>query len=278
MPTYIKTGYWRKYCQDCPGPKGYLNLDSLIESLAVPGPTGPEGPQGPVGPGGSINDLYYGSFIFDSVTALTSAIPNSSSTAAIQVTSTANFFSPGYMKIGDEVIGYTGTTPTSFTGITRGVASSSASSHSIGAQVSQAQYTAANVLAQVKLDETHLSNGVTLSGVGDINLVNAGLYNFQFSIQFENFGNDYDDVAVWFRVNGNPIAKTASYATIAQKHSGAPGAIIMTINYFHPCNPGDIISLMWANDQGTAAITSIPPTGSIPQSPGVIFTVNRVGA
>lgn len=253
--------------------KKYKQLCCLIENI----PQGPPGPPGPEGPAGSINDLYYGSFIFDSVTALTTAIPNPSSTAAIQVTDTTGFPDSGYMKIGVEIIGYTGKTATSFTGITRGLGTSSASSHAIGSAVSQAQWTAANVAAQVKIDEQDLSNGVSLSGVGDITIANAGVYNIQFSIQFENFGNDYDDVTAWFRVNGNPIAKSASYSTISQSHAGAPGAIIMTVNIFHTAAPGDVMSLMWQNDQGTAAITSFPPSGSIPQSPGVILTVNRIG-
>lgn len=235
------------------------------------------GPPGPAGPPGAITNLYYGSFIFDSVTSLTSAIPNPSSTANINVVGTTGFASPGYMKIGNEIIGYTGKTATSFTGITRGLGNSTASSHPISSQVSQSQWTLADIATQVKIDETALSNGVTLSGIGDITIVNAGVYNIQFSVQFENFGNDYDDVAVWFRLNGNPVTKSASHSTIAQSHGGSPGALIMTVNIFENCSAGDVISLMWYNKEGTAAITSIPPSGSVPQSPGVILTVNKIG-
>lgn len=251
-------------------------LSCQLCNVGIPGPQGPQGPQGPPGPAGSLEDAYHGSFIFDFLTALTTAIPNPSSTSAIQVTDTTGFAAPGYIKIGKEIIRYTGKTATTFTGITRGVATSSASSHSIGSTVTQAQWSAANTPAQVKIDETELSNGVTLSGLGDVTIVNAGVYNIQFSIQFENFGNDYDDVAVWFIANGNPIAKTASHSTITQSHGGQPGALIMTVNIFYTAAPGDVISLMWLNVEGTAAITSISPVGSVPQSPGVIFTVNRI--
>jgi hypothetical protein len=234
------------------------------------------GPQGPPGPAGSLTDAYHGAFIFNFVTDLTSDIPNPSSTAAIQVTDTTGFPSSGYIKIGKEIIGYTGKTATTFTGITRGVATSSGSSHSIGSAVSQAQWAAANTPTQVKIDETELSNGVTLSGLGNVTIANAGVYNIQFSVQFENFGNDYDDAAVWFMANGNPIAKSASHSTITQSHGGQPGALIMTVNIFYTAASGDVISLMWTNVEGTAAITSIPSVGSVPQSPGVIFTVNRI--
>lgn len=244
----------------------------------INGINGSSGSSGTSGAAGSIANLYYGSFIFDSTTPITAAIPNPSSTAAIQVTSTTGFPASGYIKIGNEIIGHTGKTATSFTGIIRGVATSSASSHSIGSVVSQAQWQAANVASQVIVDETDLSNGVTLSGLGNITVANPGTYNIQFSIQFENFGNDYDDVTVWFKVNGNNITKSASYSTISQSHAGSPGAIIMTVNIFYTCVGGEVFSLMWLNDQGTAAITSFPPVGTtVPQSPGIILTVNKIG-
>lgn len=221
--------------------------------------------------------LFYGSFIFDSNTTLTADIVNPSTTADIQVVSTTGFGDSGYIKIGNEIIGYTAKTATSFVGITRGVSSSSPTSHSIGDYVTQAQWNPALTPAQVILDETVLSNGVTLSGVGDITVVSAGTYNFQFSIQFENFGNDYGDVVAWFKLNGNNIPKSASYFTISQSHSSTPGAIIMTVNIFHTCSAGDIISLWWRNGEGLSCITSIAPVdGTIPQSPGVIFTVNQL--
>ena len=194
------------------------------------------------------------------------------------MTDTTGFPASGYIKIGNEIIGYTGKTATSFTGITRGLGTSTASGHAIGSAVTQAQWEPANTPVQVKIDETELTNGVTLSGLGDITVTNPGVYNIQFSIQFENFGNDYDDVAVWFRVNGTAIPKTASHSTIAQSHGGAPGALIMTVNIFYTCVGGEVFSLMWQNAEGTAAITSLPPTGGIPQSPGVILTVNKIGS
>lgn len=258
------------------GTSGLNGVNGTSGTSGTAGTSGTTGLSGTSGTSGVATNLFYGSFIFDSVTALTSAIPNPSSTATIQVVSTTGFPSSGYVKIGTEIIGYTGKTATTFTGITRGVATSSATSHSIGAAVSQAQWAAANTAVQVKVDETDLSNGVTLNGVGDVTIANAGVYNIQFSIQFENFGNDYDDVTAWFRVNGNAIAKSSSYSTISQAHAGSPGAVIMTVNIFYTAAPGDVISLMWQNDQGTATITSFPPSGSIPQSPGVILTVNKI--
>lgn len=235
------------------------------------------GPPGPPGPAGSLTDTYHGAFIFDSSTTLTAGM-NSNTTAPIQVVSTSGFNAPGYMRIGREIIGYTGISGNTFTGITRGVASSGGSTHNIGDSIAQAQWTAANVPKQVILDQTDLSNGVTLNPLtGDVTIVNAGTYNLQFSIQFENFSNDVEDAIVWFRVNGNNIPKTASYVTTPTIHGGTPGATLMTVNIFYTLAANDVVSLEWTSNQGKTAITSIPPVGTtIPQSPGVIFTINRI--
>jgi len=53
-------------------------------------------------------------------TTLTTAVPSASSTADIDVVSTTGFAASGTIVIGSEIITYSGTTATSFTGITRG--------------------------------------------------------------------------------------------------------------------------------------------------------------
>jgi hypothetical protein len=246
------------------------------------GTTGTSGTSGTSGVSGSSGTsgvaLYYGSFIFNSATTLTAGM-NSNSTLPIQVASTTGFFSPGYIRIGAEIIAYTGIAGNTFTGITRGVAGSNGANHSIGAGVSQAQYTPAGVPKQVLLDETDLSNGVTLNPLtGDVTIANAGVYNLQFSAQLENFSNDVEDAIIWFTVNGVDVPKSATYITTPTIHGGTPGATLMTVNIFYAITGGDVVGLKWTSNQGKTAITSIPPVGStIPQSPGVIFTVNKIG-
>ena len=228
-----------------------------------------------VGPG--IAYLYSGSFIFDTSTTLTAGI-NSNTTAPIPVESTTGFYDSGYIRIGTELIQYTGKTATTFTGITRGVAGSGGSTHSSGSGVSQAQVTAAGVPAQVLLDVTDISNNVTLDpATGNVTVGGSGTYNLMFSAQIENFSNNPADTAIWFRVNGNNIPISASYATTASIHGGVPGASIIAVNIFYTLAAGDVVALMWTSLNGETAITSVPPVdGTIPQSPGMIFTVNRI--
>lgn len=255
-----------------------VNLDGAAGGNGTSGTSGTSGINGTSGSSGSSITSYYGSFIFDSDTTLSVEIPNPSSTANIEVASTTGFNAPGYMRIGNEIIGYTGKTPTTFTGITRGVATSTATSHIVGSFISQAQATAASTPTQVLLDQTNLSNGVVLSGLGNVTVLNAGVYNIQFSIQIQNYGNDYEDTAVWFRKNGNDIPQSTSYTTSSQLHAQTPGATVLTVNIFEVLAANDVLSLGWFSVGGTTAITSVVPAGNLlPVSPGVIFTVNRIG-
>jgi hypothetical protein len=258
------------------------NIGTITGTAGTSGSSGSSGANGAPGSSGTSGTsgvaLYYGSFIFDHATTLTSAM-NSNTTNPIQVVDTTGFNAPGYIRIGTEIIAYTGISGNSFTGITRGVASSNASNHSIGDGVAQAQYTPAGVPKQVILDETDLSNGAVLNVLtGDVTIANSGVYNLQFSVQLENFSNNVEDAIIWFTVNGNDVPKSASYITTPTIHGGTPGATLMTVNIFYTITGGDVVGLKWTSKNGRTAITSIPPVGStIPQSPGVIFTVNKIG-
>ena len=68
--------------------------------------------------------------------------------------------------------------------------------------------TAANTTTAyaVKFNTTDFSNGVTVASTTRLTVVDAGIWNCQFSIQFKNTTNDTQDVDVWFRKNGTDIA------------------------------------------------------------------------
>ena len=76
---------------------------------------------------------------------------------------------------------------------------------------------------------------------------------------------------------GTDVPKSASYVTTPTIHGGTPGATLMTVNIFYTLTANSVVALKWTSKSGKTAITSIPPTGLIPQSPGVIFTVNKIG-
>lgn len=248
----------------------YFNqIDALISQLRL----------------GYLNTLALpnGAFYQDGVTTLTNSISNVS-TAPIVVGDTSQFvLTSGALVIGTEIIKYTGKTSTSFTGITRGAYGSTASSHTAGAYVTEAQTLAsASVAAPLALFSTTSSNGVALDATDKTKIVfsTAGYYNIQFSIQMLTFDNTIDNVTVWFRLNGVDIPYSAGVATIPAIHGGKPGTAIISWNLVQPVNAGDYIQLLFASDTGNTVAATYPPGTSPvhPTSPSIIVTATFTSA
>jgi hypothetical protein len=233
--------------------------------------------------GGSYLKFPYGAFSQDGFTTLTNAIPNSSSTAAIVVASTANFASAGTLLIGKELISYTGKTATSFTGITRSQYGSSGAAHSAGVYVTEAQAVpSATTALQVPFDTTDNSNQVALDPADNTKIVFsvAGYYNIQFSAQLLNPKSSIDNVTFWFRKNTADIAQTAGVTTVPTGPSANLGAALTAWNIVVPLNAGDKIQLMMSSVSGDTVIGTYPPgTAPVsPASPAVILTATFVSA
>lgn len=232
--------------------------------------------------GGKYIEFPNGAFYQDGYTALTASMTNTS-TAPIQVTSTAGFISAGGLIIGSELIKYTGKTATTFTGITRGAYGSTNVAHTAGAAVSEAQTLASSTVSQpLTLLQTTVSNGVSIDPADKTKVVHetAGIYNIQFSIQMLTFDNTIDNVAIWFRLNGADIPYSAGIATVPSIHGGKPGTAIISWNLVQPMNAGDYIQILFASDTGNTVAATYPPGTSPvhPASPSIILTSTFVSA
>ena len=131
----------------------------------------------------------------------------------------------------------------------------------------------------ITFDTTDFSNGVTLSNSSRLNVVTAGLYNCQFSIQLKNTTADTQDVDIWFRKNGTNIDKSNSRFGLApRKSAGDPFHIIGAMNFFVDMAENDYIEIMWRPTNTGVSIehyaTSTTPTR--PAVPSVIVTMSFV--
>ena len=223
-----------------------------------------------------------GAFHQDGVTTLTTGFSNSS-TADIVVASTSQFQSAGTILIGSELIGYTGKTPTTFTGITRNVYGTTSSAHIAGVYVSEAQgVVSASTALAVPMDTTDTSNRVSFNPAfpSRIEFEVAGYYNIQFSAQLVNYTTTDDNVTFWYRQNGFDIPYSAGISQVAPKHGAYPGTAIISWNIVLPLNAGDYVELMYATTTGNTVCATYPPGTSPvhPTSPSVILTATFVSA
>lgn len=232
--------------------------------------------------GGALLRFPNGAFHQDGVTTLTTSITNVSTTAIV-VGSTAQFQSAGTLLIGSELIGYTGKTSTTFTGITRGVYGTTNVAHTAGVYVSEAQgVVSASTALAVPMDTTDTSNGVSFDPANPSHIVFdiAGYYNIQFSCQLLNFTTSEDNVTFWYRQNGVDVAYSAGISEVAPKHGSLPGASIVSWNIVLPVKATDYIQLMYASNTGNTVLATYPPGTSPvhPTSPSVILTATFVSA
>lgn len=130
----------------------------------------------------------------------------------------------------------------------------------------------------ITYNTTDYSNGVTLSNSSRLNVSNPGVYNIQFSIQFQNTDTQIQDVDVWFRKNGSDVAGSNSKFSVPNSHGGTAGHLIAAINYFIELAAGDYIQIMWATTSTLVTIEHLAAQTSPtrPATPSVIATVTYV--
>ena len=112
-------------------------------------------------------------------------------------------------------------------------------------QDSSNQFTTANTPTVVLFNTTDFENGVYLSS-NKIYARNAGVYNYQFSLQFSNTDSQIQEVEVWLRKNGTNIAGTSSKYAVPNKHGSIDGYLIAVANFFVDLAAGDYLELVWA--------------------------------
>lgn len=130
----------------------------------------------------------------------------------------------------------------------------------------------------VSTSQTVASTTITGTMPTKITVVNAGIYNLQFSIQFVNANANVKDASVWLRKNGVDIPASNGDSSIPAKHGSTDGQLIVAWNYFLIAAAGDFFELMWSTDSSDISIQYIAAQTSPtrPVTPSVILTVARV--
>ncbi len=230
----------------------------------------------------SVLQVPYGSFFQDGATFLTANMTNVSTTP-IQVTSTTGFAPSGALLIQSELVKYTALTPTTFTGITRGVYGTTNVAHTAGVAITEALGVPSATTAQAMiLTTTVASFGVELDGVNTsrVKATVAGVYNFQFTAQLLNYTTTEDNVTMWFKQNGVDIPFSAGVVQVNGKHGGDPGSGIDGWNLIVNMNVNDYIEIYFSSVSGNTVVATFPAgTAPVtPVSPSLILTATFVSA
>ena len=222
--------------------------------------------------------LPYGAFQDTAYTTLNGGINNSVTT--ITVVSTAGFPTAGELRITSEIITYTGKTPTTFTGCTRGARGSANVAHSTGVAVTKIQSPPVATAVPMYINTTDYANNVSVVNETRITAVKAGIYNLQWSGQFNNSDSSIHDASVWLRVNGVDIVGSTGFISVVGTHGGIDGHAIIGWNYFVQLNAGQYVEIWWSTtDQKVTLECYGPSTGPTrPATASVVATLAFVSA
>jgi len=140
----------------------------------------------------------------------------------------------------------------------------------------------ANTATEVTFDTNDYINYCENDGTNGITVNMAGIYNYQYSVQWANTDTQIHTGYIWLRVNGVDVPGTSSRFDVISSHGGADGHMIAAANFYVSLNAGDYVSLFAAVTdadlymEAYAAQVSPFPMPSIPSVVATLTFVSRL--
>ena len=146
----------------------------------------------------------------------------------------------------------------------------------------QDQSTTANTATLMTLNTTDFANGVSIAS-SKITVANAGIYNLQFSTQFQNTDNQIQDISIWLRQNGTDIPGSTGFVSIPARKSASAGEEAHEIigwNYYISMAANDYVQIYWSTTLASVTIQNYAAsTGPVrPSTQSVVATMTFVSA
>jgi hypothetical protein len=136
---------------------------------------------------------------------------------------------------------------------------------------SNAGATAVNYMS---FDTTDLSYGVSIVSSSQITMAKAGIYNIQFSAQFDKTDAGDDDVEIWLVKNGTNVDNSTTVLTL----TGNNNRVVAAWNFYVSASASDYYQLAWHSSDVDMRILSRATQSNPdrPAVPSIILTVNQL--
>jgi hypothetical protein len=135
---------------------------------------------------------------------------------------------------------------------------------------------AANTAYAMTLNTVDYANGVSVASNSRITVAEAGIWNLQWSGQFQNTDSQLHDVRVWLKINGTVVTGSTGFISIPNSHGGIDGHSIAGWNYFLSLNTNDYVELWWETDNTAISIQAYAASGNYPSTASIIATMSFV--
>ena len=127
----------------------------------------------------------------------------------------------------------------------------------------------------VAIGQTAELNNVTADGFGKLTVLNAGVFNLQFSVQLNNINVADQDAQIWLRINGNDVAYSNRVVDVPAVHGVVNGHAVAAWSFISTLAAGDYLQLIWQADSVDVTIAAFS-AGIGPAIPSVIANVIKV--
>jgi hypothetical protein len=144
-----------------------------------------------------------------------------------------------------------------------------------GSFYSDATQTAAaiNTAYGATFSATDLTYGVYLgSPASRVICANPGVYDFQFSAQFDNTSGGSHFVYIWPRVDGVDIPNSASQVRL----QGNNNELIAAWNFVLKMKAGGYFELMWSVSDVAVQMIAVAASSPVPAIPSILLSVTQV--
>ena len=147
-------------------------------------------------------------------------------------------------------------------------------------QSSVDQTAVVNTATAMTFNVTDYSNDVSVVSSSRMTVTTAGIYDLQWSGQFENVDTQLHDASVWIRLNGADVVGSNSLISVPNKHGGVNGHTIAAWNYFVELQANQYVELWWSTDDTQVSLQTYAAgtTPTRPTTASVIATLSFVSA
>ena len=135
---------------------------------------------------------------------------------------------------------------------------------------------AANTAYAMTLNTTDYANGVSVASSSRITVADPGIWNLQWSGQFQNTDSQLHDARIWLKINGTVVTGSTGFISVPNSHGGVDGHSIVGWNYFLSLNANDYVELWWETDSTNISIQAYPAAGNYPSTASLIATMSFV--
>jgi hypothetical protein len=128
----------------------------------------------------------------------------------------------------------------------------------------------------IKFGTTDFSKNIAIASNTRITATNAGIYNLQWSGQFQNANSSEHDVHIWLKINGTNVTGSTGLISVPPSHGGIPGHSIVGWNYFVELTAGQYVEIWWQTNSTDVSIQTYAGSGNYPSTASVVATMTQV--